>query len=355
MDKRFQVFLSSTYVDLTEERLEVIKALLELDCIPSGMEYFPAASEESWSYIANLINQCDYYIVIVGGRYGSESDDGVSFTQKEYLHAQSQGIPCIAFTHAKPDELPAKNTEQSPEGRKKLADFVALLRKNSLCKNWATAHELGAVVSRSVTQLIKQHPRTGWIPANQAGNPKATEEILTLTKKVSELQEELRKVRGHFTLDTTSLAEGEDFIELNVIYAVSAEVEGDRWTRPRVIAKGDGRVTVTWNDLFRAIAPRIAPYASDASIQNGINGLLTDRFPEPTDMKEGEWISGVTLTKESFNTVKIQFLALGLITVGKEEIEKEYGKKGTTGILWRLTEAGTVKMTHTLAVKKPVT
>ena len=71
MEKRYQVFLSSTYVDLKEERLEVMRALLELDCIPSGMEYFPATNDDQWSFIQELIDQCDYYIVVVGARYGS--------------------------------------------------------------------------------------------------------------------------------------------------------------------------------------------------------------------------------------------------------------------------------------------
>lgn len=46
MEKKYQVFVSSTYVDLREERQQVIQALLELDCIPSGMELFPAADED---------------------------------------------------------------------------------------------------------------------------------------------------------------------------------------------------------------------------------------------------------------------------------------------------------------------
>ena len=75
MNKRYQVFVSSTFKDLAEERMEVIKALLELDCIPCGMEYFPAASEDSWSYISSLIKQCDYYVLIVAGRYGSMTAD----------------------------------------------------------------------------------------------------------------------------------------------------------------------------------------------------------------------------------------------------------------------------------------
>ena len=51
MDKRYQVFVSSTFEDLQEERREVMQALLSLDCIPTGMELFPAADDESWELI----------------------------------------------------------------------------------------------------------------------------------------------------------------------------------------------------------------------------------------------------------------------------------------------------------------
>jgi len=46
MDKRYQVFVSSTYADLKDERNRVIQALMEMDCIPAGMELFPALDEE---------------------------------------------------------------------------------------------------------------------------------------------------------------------------------------------------------------------------------------------------------------------------------------------------------------------
>jgi len=315
---------------------------------PCGREYFPAASEESWTYIASLIDQCDYYLVIVGGRYGSVTSDGVSFTQKEYLYAQSKEIPCIAFTHAKPDELPVKKSEQSEEGRKRLLEFVSLLRKN-LCKDWSTPHELGAVVSRSVTQLMKRHPRTGWIPANQAGDPKATEEILALTKKVSELEEELRRARGRPALNVSTLASGEDRVELSINYAVSADAKRNTWTTSEIVARYSGSITVTWDDLFRAIAPRIAPYANDTAIRNGSNALLKDRFPEPEQvLRKGQWVGSVTLTDDSYNVVKVQFSALGLTTIGKERNDDG----GTTGVLWRLTEEGATRITHSLAVKK---
>lgn len=39
MEKKYQVFVSSTYEDLQEERKKVMEALLQMNCFPVGMEY----------------------------------------------------------------------------------------------------------------------------------------------------------------------------------------------------------------------------------------------------------------------------------------------------------------------------
>ena len=64
MDKRYQVFVSSTYADLKEERSRVIQTIMELDCIPAGMEIFPAIDEEQFNFIKKIIDDCDYYLLI---------------------------------------------------------------------------------------------------------------------------------------------------------------------------------------------------------------------------------------------------------------------------------------------------
>src|SRR6266704_2128879 len=104
-DKRYQVFVSSTYEDLQMERQEVMQALLELDCIPSGMELFPAADEDQWSLIKRVIDDCDYYIVIIAGRYGSIGPEGKSYTQMEYEYAAQKSIPVFGFLHAEPGKI----------------------------------------------------------------------------------------------------------------------------------------------------------------------------------------------------------------------------------------------------------
>ena len=113
MDKRYQVFVSSTFEDLQEERKTVIQILLENDCIPCGMELFPASNEEQWSFIKSVIDDCDYYLLIIGGRYGSTNKDGISYTQMEYEYARSKNKPIIAFIHKNPNELPKSKTEKS--------------------------------------------------------------------------------------------------------------------------------------------------------------------------------------------------------------------------------------------------
>jgi nucleoside 2-deoxyribosyltransferase len=129
LDKRYQVFVSSTYEDLREERQEVMQALLELDCIPSGMELFPAANEDQWTLIKKVIDDCDYYLVIVGGRYGSIGPEGKSHTQMEYEYAILKGKPVVAFLHKTPSAIPAGKTEKSDEGKKKLEQFCELAKK----------------------------------------------------------------------------------------------------------------------------------------------------------------------------------------------------------------------------------
>lgn len=48
MEKRYQVFISSTFSDLMDERSKVMRTIMSLDCIPAGMELFPAMDEDQF-------------------------------------------------------------------------------------------------------------------------------------------------------------------------------------------------------------------------------------------------------------------------------------------------------------------
>jgi len=71
MDKFYQVFVSSTFDDLKDERQQVTNTLAKAGYVAAGMELFPAADQQQLEYIKRVIDRSDYYVVIVGGRYGS--------------------------------------------------------------------------------------------------------------------------------------------------------------------------------------------------------------------------------------------------------------------------------------------
>ena len=210
MEKRYQVFISSTYTDLRKERRDVMRALLEMDCFPAGMELFPAADADPWTLIKRVIDYCDYYIVILAGRYGSLGPDGKSFTQLEYEYAVSQKEPVIAFLHEDPGEIPADNIKIDPKRVKKLDDFRRHLVEEKAVRYWTTSERLVSVVSWSLIKLIKEKPATGWVKADSVASQEATQEILDLKRQVEELQHEIERLNVEATKESKCLAQGKD-------------------------------------------------------------------------------------------------------------------------------------------------
>ena len=99
--RKFSLFISSTYEDLKEERQSLIGVALENGFIPVGMEQFHGAPTDQWTVITSIIDECDFYLLIVGGRYGSIDESvNVSYTEKEYDYAKSKGY-AAAYAHWK--------------------------------------------------------------------------------------------------------------------------------------------------------------------------------------------------------------------------------------------------------------
>ena len=112
---KYQVFISSTYKDLIEERKQVLQVLLKADCIPAGMENFVATDDEQFNVIKNVIDLCDYYILILGRRYGSiNARTGISYTEMEYNYAIERGIPVLVFSIDDSAEIDPEKVEKDP-------------------------------------------------------------------------------------------------------------------------------------------------------------------------------------------------------------------------------------------------
>lgn len=162
MEKRYQVFISSTFTDLREERRAIIDGLLNADFIPAMMEAFTASNDEQFEYIKRRIDLSDYYILIIGARYGSiNKNTGKSFTEQEYEYAVEKGIPILVFLHSDPYNLPASKRED--DKRNQLENFREKVSQKRLCKMWNTIADLVYSVINSLNQEVIKNPQKGWI------------------------------------------------------------------------------------------------------------------------------------------------------------------------------------------------
>lgn len=169
MEKRYQIFISSTYKDLIEERDVTLKALLEMNHFPAGMELFPAADDSQIKYIQQVIDDSDYYLLILGGKYGSIGKDGIGYTEMEFDYAVYKKKPIIAFVHSDISKIPMEKSEIEPLKRELYENFHKKVLSERIVKFWKNKDELGRLVSVSVSHLIKSHPAVGWQRTDQIG------------------------------------------------------------------------------------------------------------------------------------------------------------------------------------------
>ena len=164
MEKKYQVFIGSTFTDLMNERREIYNAILTAGCFPTGMESFVATDDEQFSVIKKVIDLCDYYVLIIGGRYGSINDKtGLSYTEMEYDYAISKGIPVLVFARNNIEKLPTELQEADLQKKEKLMFFKRKALKNRLADMWDDINDLKFKVAMSIMKATKEIERPGWI------------------------------------------------------------------------------------------------------------------------------------------------------------------------------------------------
>lgn len=162
----YKIFVSSTYKDLIDERIKVMTTIVNCGHLPIGMEQFPAAPIEAWEYIKLLIDNADYYLLLLAGKYGTiHPGTGKSYTQMEYEYAKEKGVPVIFLTYNDINNLPFNKCESDPDIRQKLEEFRNNASKN-LRQTWSSIDELAYKVKDSIDKTIDLCPRVGWVRAD---------------------------------------------------------------------------------------------------------------------------------------------------------------------------------------------
>lgn len=236
---RFQVFVSSTFEDLKEERQKVWEALVSLGFIVSGMEAFPATNEAQFQFIKRQIEQTDYFVLILGGRYGTSPDDVESFTEKEFNYAHSLGVPIFVFLHHDINSLPVLKTDRDQQKTERLEAFRDKASRDRLCAFWKTADDLALGIIKALHFSMARTPRPGWKRGGTTASAEILEELrslknendklklaasLTLSDELSpEIAKELRKGRtfSYFNVISTKTSSTLSLSPANILEEMS--------------------------------------------------------------------------------------------------------------------------------------
>lgn len=319
MDKRYQVFVSSTYADLKDERSAVMQTLVEMDCIPAGMELFPAADEEQFEFIKRVIDDCDYYILIIGGRYGTLTDEGISYTEKEFDYAVEKGIRVLVFPHEDPGKIAAEKSEPDKALRDKLAAFREKAQTDRLVKFWRNARDLPGLVSLSLNKTIKMYPAIGWVRANAI----ASNELLAELNGVRKENEELRERVDELQLDD-NIYDQLDLASLKETFTFSIKVTSLDFRG----GVKNFRVTLLWEQIFATIAPQLLEHPNDTKVWLSMGRLYPNISPAVSIVR-------ADLDKRAFLTIRTQLEAHELIRV-----DLSATMSGDNALFWSLTDKG---------------
>lgn len=341
MDKKYQIFISSTFVDLAEERQNVIKSVLLLEHMPAGMELFPATDDSSWDLIKDVIDASDYYLLIIGGRYGSTDKEGIGYTEKEYDYAVSQNKPVIPLLHKEPDAIPVGKTDKDEELSKKLTEFRKKVGSKHNCVFWTDTDSLRAEVVTSLVQTMKRKPAIGWVRADQVPEESALKEILQLKNTVADLENKLQKSDLKIIKDFDDLSQGEDSFEIDLSLTYRGKTYDSKVYHSMAIE-------VTWNHIFINLGPILLNEAKDKEVKDKINWYVKAVAAHHSENPyKGQTVLSLSLAEHYVDTIIIQLRALGLIV---ESIKKRSIKD--TNTYWTLTTMGDELLVRLRALKK---
>ena len=199
MNKKLQVFVSSTKDDMLEERQAAVDAILTAGHIPAGMELFAAGDESQLETIKRWIDNSDVFMLILGGRYGSiEPKSGKSYIQVEYEYAQKQKKCYFAVLldgsalEKKSKDLGLKVVER--DHTEKFNEFQTMV-KSKICEFFCDAGDLKFRIVKKLAQLMEDEGLTGWVRGDQVVDAKKTlEQVLGLEFENKKLRDRIAEL-----------------------------------------------------------------------------------------------------------------------------------------------------------------
>lgn len=238
MTKRYEVFVSSSNKDLEQERAFLRDLIISNGNIPVGMEEFEASGRPSWNKIYNAIINCDYYILVIGGRYGAIREDGeLSYTEEEYLLARRLNKEIIVFimTGQALRNLPAEKRDRGTDRAakaQKLERFRAAVKKFFVVEFGDFNDFKDKCLSKIPVWMQQHQPENGgWVRATELNKEICYKNVLSYLfdrinpyEDLSLTREYLENLRGNLSTIGEVADAMEAIIKLYVSRVIAAQI-----------------------------------------------------------------------------------------------------------------------------------
>lgn len=238
--KKLQVFVSSTYTDLREERQAAVEAILKAGHLPAGMELFAAGDQSQLDTIRRWIDESDVFMLILGTRYGSiDPNTSLSYIELEYDYAIEKNIPVFAVViNEESIDSKLKQFGRSAIEQERPRELQLFREKilSRICSFFTHPADVKLAVHETLADFVARHSFSGWVRAEDVASvatlvnelSRATQRVRELESEVMELQSRLSDVYRKVGVPTEE--ELEDLAALLATTNVKHIREGEEWS-----------------------------------------------------------------------------------------------------------------------------
>lgn len=281
MKKKLQVFISSTYIDLQEERQAAVQAVLDAGHIPAGMELFKAGNKSQLETIYKWIDDSDVYMLILGGRYGSiDENTGKSYTHLEYEYAKQKDMPLFsvvledAYLNKKVEFLGYEKSKEQLN-RKKYEEFKDLVL-NKIVRKVEDTKDIIITVHTTLTEFMNEYEMVGWTRADSTElNTDLLLKINNLNEEKQELKKDLEKMKQDIDIQHKKFKEELEFENKFVkIKASYKERYGTSYIYKSIVKE------ILWTDLFLLWGPYLTTSQNVSMSKRLLEKSLKGKFNE---------------------------------------------------------------------------
>ena len=318
LDKRYQVFITTSGKEMQPERVVISQTLIGIGFFSWGLEQ---RTPLSTAFARRQIDDCDYVLLLLGSQYGEQSVSGVSYLQLEYIYAVTKQKPVIVFMHESPDTRDPELQESKQALKDKFHESRNQLQKEvEQVVTYRTLRDLELAVRSYMPQMLERYPVLGWV---------RPQSIQSLQDEIDRLKSKLKKVEM-----SQGKVDDDPFLSLPKVtlndtlsfeYKMHAYQDGN-FKELSAIRE------MSWADIFQVLSSEFVQALPEEYFSRVLNQYLnkTGLVDAQTQMPRAHAVSRAQINIRSLHIIKQQMRQNDwIVPVGRDERQR---------MLWQVTE-----------------